>query len=1276
MKKTLLLFVFVAFSAIILNAQYLRGAFNSWGNTDLMELYYSHYNITIEVAEDTLGAGFKIDQYADWTLQWGYLPPESYNPIVNTSEGQMRGSNSGDSPNDFTKSFYAGKFYTFRLEGDETWWNRRFVIMETDAAPVELLAVSDNSLLQNENEVTVSITTSAELSPQETIYIRYTTDDWTSSFIVECSGTATNYQGVIPAQSAATVVEYYVFSSAMVLSFVTDNTDFSTLNANNNAGDNYTYTVISASAYAEASVSSDLIENTLNNAEINIEIFNDSFVDETVDPLNITLNNAPTGLTISNVIYVDANNITVVLGFDGTDFTDNITDFSITISADELAGTDALTTNNLTIYADIMHQDIYMCKVSMWEGAGDDTWYDEVDFNGHNFGSFNSGMSLYFKTGQVFTWQDASGEIVSAAMNYRIYKDEDTPGAFVNVDLPYFSEWISGINTDKLWWNDAPDEIDINLIDGAVDGTYFLEVYYEAETGGGATLYRNNAGANYIASFIITSDPILTATPTEALTEENLDGMEISLNVLDDYFVDAVLDVNNFTLNNAPVGLDISDVTYVDPNNATVTLSFDGTNFDVDITDFSISVAGIELNLGNALTSNSMTITAIDESITIHSHLLTSDNYQRYLGDNASYWINMEIGQLEWDGVQIGFGVIADNAAEWNWNNAEWYEDGEGDNKRVHSLITLANEIGSVYYAGRVRNSPQGSWFYANSADWSEDNALNAIYTIETMALPPATAVNAAVLDGTRINLNWTADLSFTNVMILAKETDAISTEPTQGVTYSVSETIDDAEVIYKGNAASFIHSGLINNTTYNYKIYTINNNYYSASIDATAATNDEEGCTFTLDLGEDINVCGGSSVLLNTNLVVKPYGDTLTIYFSTLDNADFAALDKIYMHAGVHLAGGTSWDYVSGNWGDDDGVGLMTQHDVNTWKITLNPLTYFGFPVESNLLGINLAFRNFDGTLTANNPDTGEDYFIDMSVMPPVGSHSNITNDFIQSHITDIIWSNGQTSSSVSVSEAGEYSVIVTDIYGCLAKDTINVGIHPLPYVELGDDQTVCSDTELILDAGEFEEYSWSNDSIGQTNTIIESGTYGVTVTDEFGCTGFDIVNIEFIDYPIAEFSYHFLSDLEVYFSDSSQNAVDYFWDFNGDDVIDSNTVGDVTYTFSEIGQFATSLTVSNQCSEDVYSQIIYVLDIETNEISNINIYPNPVAEILNIEFFETTSNIQIQLFSIDGKLIFDKKYAGTDVYSIDVSNYSAGIYNLVIGIDNIKSENKIVIK
>ncbi|MDD4150340.1 MAG: T9SS type A sorting domain-containing protein, partial [Bacteroidales bacterium] len=540
---------------------------------------------------------------------------------------------------------------------------------------------------------------------------------------------------------------------------------------------------------------------------------------------------------------------------------------------------------------------------------------------------------------------------------------------------------------------------------------------------------------------------------------------------------------------------------------------------------------------------------------------------------------------------------------------------------------------------------------------------------------PPVTSANASVLDGTRINRDWTPNAGFSNVMILAKETDAIMAEPVQGSTYAVGETIDDAEVIYKGSATSFIHSGLNNNTTYNYKIYTINNDYYSTSIDATAATNDAEGCTFDLDLGEDINVCGGSSVLLNTNLVVEPYGDTLTIYFSTLDNPDFAALDKVYMHAGVKLVGGTSWDYVIGNWGDDDGVGLMTQHDANTWKMTLIPIVYFGFPVESNLLEINLSFRNFDGTLTANNPDTNEDYYVDMSVIPPVASHSNLTIDFIQTQITDILWSNGQTNSAISVSEAGEYSVIASDIFGCLAKDTVNVGIHPLPYVELGDDQTVCSDTEIILDAGEFEEYLWSNDTITQTNTITESGTYGVTVTDEFGCTGFDIVILNFIDYPVANFSYEFTNDLEVYFSDSSENALDYFWDFNGDDVIDSNTAGDVSYTYSEIGQFAASLTVSNQCSEDVYSHIIYVLDIETNEISKISIYPNPVSEMLNIELSNVKSNVQIQLFSIDGKLVFDKKYGNEDLYTIDVSNYCAGMYNLVLTIGEIKSENKIII-
>ncbi|MBN2776059.1 MAG: T9SS type A sorting domain-containing protein [Bacteroidales bacterium] len=1533
MKKIVLLFVFSVLSALLLNAQYLRGDFNAWSSDDLMQQYYSHYGVTIEVASEIVDAGFKVDQDGDWVLQWGYAT-DSYNPIVNTSEGQMRGSNSGDTPGNFTKTFSAGKFYTFRIEGEDTWWNRRFVIMETDAAPVELVSVSDNSVVQNENEVTVTVTTSAELSAQETVYIRYTTDNWVTNNLVACSGSETTYTGIIPAQVAPTTVEYYVLSSAMVLSFVTDNPDFATLNGNNNSGTNYSYTVTSASPYVVAGVAEDLVENNLDNAEIDIELFNETLDDNMIDPSNIILNNAPIGLSVLSANYVDDNNFTLVLDFDGTDFVSDIADFSITILADELSGSDPLTSNNLIVYAfvqtedfylaeigfweggaedifyndedfdaydfgtlnassslylkfgkanvwkitggditsakmyyryymdgdtpgafseqilewesetvsndttyqvwwndtpdeidlnllelvasgtyyievyfevengeseiitrnnegsnyiaqftyeevasftatpsdvlnsssldamsislsldnetfvddvldesnftlqntptglsvlsvaynstteatltleysggniltqidnftitidaaeitgvdnltsnnmiifaDVIHEDIYMCKVSMWEGSGSDTWYDEVDFDGHDFGSFNSSMSLYFKTGQVFTWQDSEGDIVSAAMNYRIYKDGETPGTFVNVDLPYYSEWVSGTNLDKLWWNDSPDEIDINLLEGIEEGTYHFEVYYEAETGDAITLYSNNNGDNYIATFTFTSNPILVATPAESMHEENLDGMEITLSVTEDFFADAMLDQANFTLNNAPLGLTIDEVIYVGPVEATVVLAFDGTNFDVDISDFSISVAASEFDAGIALTSNNMTITAIDESVTIFTHLLTTTSYNRYLGDDPSFWINMEIGQPEWDGAQIGFGEVVDDPTDWQWFNAEWYEDGEDQNKRVHSLITVENEVGTVYYAGRVRNTAGGTWYYANNSDWSESSALNAEYTIETMALPPVQTISANELDGTRINLEWTPETPFNNVMIIAKSEDAIVQEPAQGATYSVGEVIDGAQIIYKGNAGSFIHTGLQNNTIYNYKIYTINNNYYSAAIDANATTNDQQGCTFTIDLGEDVNVCGGSSILINSDLVLAPFGDSLTIYFDASGFVDFVGLDKVYMHAGVSLQGGTPWDYVVGNWGEDDGLGLMSEISEDLWSFKINPVNYFGFNADADLLGINLVFRNSDGSAIAQHPISGEDFYIDMTINPPFAGNYPVSVDYIESPITSILWSNGAETSSISVSTANEYSIIAADRFGCVGMDTINVELHSIPYVELGEDQTVCIDNEIVLDAGEFESYLWSDDSEQQNLTVAESGMYGVTVTDINGCTGFDIVNINLVDYPIAEFSYEFLNDMEVYFSDSSENAVSYSWDFNGDNNEDSNVAGDVSYIYQNIGQFAASLTVTNQCSSDNYSQIIYVLSIDDADFNNLSVYPNPVSEILNVEVSEWQNSV-IKLFTIDGKMVFEDIINDSNIHQFDVSNVSPGLYNLTIESENNYKTIKLIIK
>ncbi len=73
---------------------------------------------------------------------------------------------------------------------------------------------------------------------------------------------------------------------------------------------------------------------------------------------------------------------------------------------------------------------------------------------------------------------------------------------------------------------------------------------------------------------------------------------------------------------------------------------------------------------------------------------------------------------------------------------------------------------------------------------------------------------------------------------------------------------------------------------------------------------------------------------------------------------------NKIYMHAGVG-DDTNPWQYVIGNWGQDDGIGEMTNNGDGTWSITIVPHTYFGLTnaQAANITKMGLVFRNEDGS-------------------------------------------------------------------------------------------------------------------------------------------------------------------------------------------------------------------------------------------------------------------------------------------------------------------------
>jgi PKD repeat protein len=78
----------------------------------------------------------------------------------------------------------------------------------------------------------------------------------------------------------------------------------------------------------------------------------------------------------------------------------------------------------------------------------------------------------------------------------------------------------------------------------------------------------------------------------------------------------------------------------------------------------------------------------------------------------------------------------------------------------------------------------------------------------------------------------------------------------------------------------------------------------------------------------------------------------------------------------------------------------------------------------------------------------------------------------------------------------------------------TLNLTIEPQPMPNLGPDRMVCQDQPVILNAGFNPQwtYLWSTGETTPTITVINTGTYSVTVTSPNGCTGTDEVVLSII--------------------------------------------------------------------------------------------------------------------------------------------------------------------
>ena len=198
---------------------------------------------------------------------------------------------------------------------------------------------------------------------------------------------------------------------------------------------------------------------------------------------------------------------------------------------------------------------------------------------------------------------------------------------------------------------------------------------------------------------------------------------------------------------------------------------------------------------------------------------------------------------------------------------------------------------------------------------------------------------------------------------------------------------------------------------------------------------------------------------------------------------------------------------------------------------------------------------------------------------------------------------------------ESGNYTHTLTAANGCDSVVTLHLTITEAPNREVSE--TAC------------DSYMWYEQE------YTESGNYQHTVENAEGCDSLITLHLTINESVRYEF-------------DTSAN--------------ESFTWNNETYTTS--GDYVQTLSTVNNCDSVVTLHLtITTVGINENEMSEINVYPVPAKDMLNIEGEGIKS---VTICDIVGKEIAEYKNDGEATMNISVDNFKSGSYLLVIKDEN----------
>ncbi|MDZ4749284.1 MAG: T9SS type A sorting domain-containing protein [Saprospiraceae bacterium] len=365
----------------------------------------------------------------------------------------------------------------------------------------------------------------------------------------------------------------------------------------------------------------------------------------------------------------------------------------------------------------------------------------------------------------------------------------------------------------------------------------------------------------------------------------------------------------------------------------------------------------------------------------------------------------------------------------------------------------------------------------------------------------------------------------------------------------------------------------------------------------------DEFGCNLEIDLGPDVTVCQGDTVILSA-----PPG-FISYQWSTGETTS-----DIMVTQGEYCVTVT----------DAEGC-----NDVDCIIITESVFPLITCPVTNESLpGAN------DGAIVCDSISGSIQY----------------------------LWSNGSTTSSISGLTPGIYCVTMTDASGCTDEQcfTVQPGNCQLVITSIFENVLCAGDltgaiSVNVENATPPVSYLWSNGDTTATINNLGAGPYSVTVGDAAGCL--EILTFVITEPEPLQITIDTIIDIGVS-GGSVQVTINGgippyapIWVFPDSTLVPQEDLSLLT----QVGFYTLLVTDQNGCT--TVATVLVELDVAVNpgpDFKPLKVYPVPTGDVLHVDFDRQMTEVMIM--GIDGRL--QKQFKNPASNNLQVADLEPGWY------------------